>query len=124
MTSPIPSASTPARFPWPRTALTATALAVALGLAACSTPGADSAAAGSSQTAASEEVLFFDDALVHDVSVHFSDADYQAMLASYSDSGDKDWISASVTIDGTTLDNVGLRLKRSEERRVGKECPV
>lgn len=29
----------------------------------------------------------------------------------YSESGDKDWISATVTIDGSTLENVGLRLK-------------
>lgn len=48
---------------------------------------------------------------MHEISVEFSDEDYQAMLAAYSASGDKDWISAAVTIDGTVLEDVGLRLK-------------
>ncbi|MFJ7751008.1 CotH kinase family protein [Arthrobacter sp. NPDC097144] len=91
--------------------MTAVSLAAAVGLAGCSTPGTDAAGVSSADTAASESLPFFDDSTVHDVSVSFSDEEYQAMLAAYSDSGDKDWISASVTIDGTTLENVGLRLK-------------
>lgn len=33
------------------------------------------------------------------------------MLESFSDTGDKNWISADVTIDGVTYENAGLRLK-------------
>ena len=92
-------------FHRPHIVAAATGLTVALALGGCSTPGTtasppDSAAAS-----------FFDDSLVHTISVQFSDEDYQAMLAAYADSGDKDWISATVTIDGSTLENVGLRLK-------------
>ena len=90
---------------WPRSALTAAALALALGIAGCSTAG--SAESGSDNYA----IAFFDDSLVHEIGVEFSDEDYQAMLAAYGDSGGKDWISATVTIDGTRLENVGLRLK-------------
>ena len=33
------------------------------------------------------------------------------MIATFRSSGDKDWITATITIDGVTLKNVGLRLK-------------
>ena len=88
---------------WPHAAATATALAVSLALAGCS--------AGTETASGTESVAFFDDSQVHDVHVEFNDEDYQQMLATYTESGDKDWISATVTIDGTTLQNVGLRLK-------------
>ena len=103
------TARTPAHRPpnrrWPRTALTAVSLTVALGLGACSTTATEQTAQETPATS------FFDDTLVHDISVTFSDEDYQAMLATFTESNDQDWISATVTIDGTTLDNVGLRLK-------------
>lgn len=105
MITPGKSPSTPVSGPrWPRSALTAAALSIALGLGGCG-------AVTSEGSTAENAIAFFDDSVVHEISVEFSDADYQAMLAAYSDSGDKDWISASVTIDGTRLENVGLRLK-------------
>ncbi len=88
---------------WPHAAATATALAVSLALAGCS--------AGTETASGTESVAFFDDSQVHDIHVEFNDEDYQQMLATYTESGDKDWISATVTVDGTTLQNVGLRLK-------------
>ena len=33
------------------------------------------------------------------------------MIETFVDSGDKEWIEATVTIDGTTFERVGLRLK-------------
>ena len=53
----------------------------------------------------------FDSSTVHDISVEFDQSDYDAMIEAYQSTGDKEWISATVTIDGTTYENVGLRLK-------------
>ena len=33
------------------------------------------------------------------------------MIETYQESGDKDWLEATVTIDGETYENVGMRLK-------------
>ncbi len=59
----------------------------------------------------------FDPTTVHEVSVTFDEDDYEAMLATYADSGDKVWIEASVTIDGSTYEQVGLRLKGNSSLR-------
>ncbi|MDQ3449322.1 MAG: CotH kinase family protein [Actinomycetota bacterium] len=53
----------------------------------------------------------FDDAVVHDIEMSFDQDVYDAMIDAYVDSGSKEWITATVTIDGTTLEDVGLRLK-------------
>lgn len=53
----------------------------------------------------------FDTSTVHDVAVTFDQADYDAMIATYEDSGDKDWIEATVVIDGQTYERAGMRLK-------------
>ena len=76
---------------------------LALGLAAC-TPATDA----QSSTALDQ---FFNTEEIHSIDVQFDDADYQEMLESFSDTGDKNWISADVTIDGVTYENAGLRLK-------------
>jgi spore coat protein CotH len=49
--------------------------------------------------------------VVHDITVVFSQADYDAMIESYKSSGDKDWIEATVTVDGVTYAKAGMRLK-------------
>ena len=36
---------------------------------------------------------------------------YDAMIATFRDTGDKEWISATATIDGQTYEEVGIRLK-------------
>ncbi|MFD5092768.1 CotH kinase family protein [Amycolatopsis thailandensis] len=53
----------------------------------------------------------FDTSVAHDVTIHFNEANYQKMLKEYFDSGEKDYLPATVVIDGTTIDNVGIRLK-------------
>ncbi|MGB3685882.1 MAG: CotH kinase family protein [Ornithinimicrobium sp.] len=60
---------------------------------------------------ASSEDDLFDSSLMHTISVDFDQADYDAMIETFTDTGDKDWISATVTLDGTTFEDVGLRLK-------------
>lgn len=62
----------------------------------------------SSQSASSG---FFDTATVHEIAVSFSPEDYDAMIQTYQETGEKEWIESTVTIDGETYDNVGLRLK-------------
>ena len=61
--------------------------------------------------AVTTEVDLFDSSLVHTITVDFDEADYDAMIETFTSTGDKEWISATVTLDGMTYDNVGLRLK-------------
>ncbi|MCC6791896.1 MAG: CotH kinase family protein [Thermomicrobiales bacterium] len=48
---------------------------------------------------------------VHAITVSFAQADYDAMIQAYIDTEEKEWISATVTIDGAVYEQVGLRLK-------------
>jgi len=59
----------------------------------------------------------FDSSVVHAISVEFAQEDYDAMIETYKDSGEKDWIEATVTIDGTTYEDVGMRLKGNSSIR-------
>ena len=53
----------------------------------------------------------FDSSIVHDIEIDFDQGAYDAMIETYETTGEKDWIEATVTIDGTTIENVGVRLK-------------
>ena len=68
---------------------------------------------GDADTASAEatEVDLFDSSVVHAIEVDFDQADYDTMIATFSATSDKEWISATITIDGTTYEDVGLRLK-------------
>jgi len=57
------------------------------------------------------DVDLFDSSVVHTISVDFDQADYDSMIDTFTSTGDKEWISATVTLDGTVYENVGLRLK-------------
>lgn len=63
------------------------------------------------ETNAAVSGVFFDPAVVHDVVATFDEDEYDAMIAAYKDSGDKQWLKAALIIDGQTFDEVGLRLK-------------
>ncbi len=54
---------------------------------------------------------FFDTATVHTLDVSFDQVAYDAMIATFEQTGDKEWIEAAVVIDGIAYDQVGLRLK-------------
>ncbi|BAH52134.1 CotH kinase family protein [Rhodococcus opacus] len=56
-------------------------------------------------------VDFFDTGTSHDVSIEYSQSDYDDMIAAYRDEGEKKWITADITIDGTLVTDVGVRLK-------------
>lgn len=73
-----------------------------------------------------------DDTAVHDIDVSFAEEDYDAMIATFRSTGEKEWISATVTIDGETFEDVGLRLKgnsslqglrQAAEGAAGREDP-
>jgi len=53
----------------------------------------------------------FDAAVVHSIEVSFDEAEYDAAMEAFSDSGEKDFIQADVVIDGTAVQSVGIRLK-------------
>ena len=56
-------------------------------------------------------VPLFDDGHVHEIEFTFDPADYARMIATYQQSGVKDFIEATVKIDGTVIPSVGIRLK-------------
>jgi len=59
----------------------------------------------------------WDSSTVHEISVDYDASDYDAMIQAYLDSGDKEWISATVVIDAVTYENVGLKLKGNSTLR-------
>ncbi len=57
------------------------------------------------------ESTFLDPSVIHDIAASFSQDDYDAMIQAYIDTGDKEWIEATITIDGSTYEQAGMRLK-------------
>ncbi len=90
--------------------------AISLGAAACGSAAAavtEEATATATAAESSETISagFFDSSVVHDIEVDFDTDDLDAIIASYLDTGDKEWMEVTVTIDGTAYENVGMRLK-------------
>jgi spore coat protein CotH len=87
---------------------------------ACSATGGTGETAASTTATAGSDISpaaevdsagLFDSSTVHTVSIQYDEDDYQAMIATFVASGDKEWISATVAIDGTVFENVGIKLK-------------
>ncbi len=53
----------------------------------------------------------------HSISIAFDDADFDTMIATYTDTQEKEWIEATVTIDGVTYEQAGIRLKGNSSLR-------
>lgn len=62
-------------------------------------------------------IALFDHNLVHSVKIQMDDADYQAMLTTYQQTGVKDYFHAAVVIDGVQINDVGIRLKGNASLR-------
>lgn len=98
---------------------------VAAGILTLSLSGCGALEQTQSQTASNQSAptgqadnnTFFNTENIHTIDVAFEDADYQQMLSTYAETGDKEWIEADVTIDGTLIENVGLRLKGNSSLR-------
>ncbi|WP_367147155.1 CotH kinase family protein [Microbacterium proteolyticum] len=82
---------------------------------AVSTDAATSVPTDASSEASTSAVVsgqgFWDQSVVHSLSISYEQDDYDALIAAYIDTGEKEWIEATVVIDGATLENVGLKLK-------------
>ena len=102
-----------------RSAVAAVLTAVALLGAACSSGGSSGSGspAPAARTAGADNVALYDNSVVHDIAVTFDQAAYDEMVDAYVASQDKDWIEATITIDGVTLEKVGMRLKGNSSLR-------
>lgn len=61
--------------------------------------------------AASTTAVDADPAAAVPVAVEYDAGDYESLVAAYIESGERVWIPATVTIAGTTFENVGFRLE-------------
>jgi len=100
---------------------TASLVTLALTVAAvtgCSATGAGTTDASSGEASATTAVgTVWDPTTVHEVSLTLDDNAVAEMLATYAATGEKEWISADLTVDGTTLRDVGVRLKGNSSLR-------
>ncbi|MBU1589048.1 MAG: CotH kinase family protein [Actinobacteria bacterium] len=85
-------------------------------LTACATATPETATTTTTVVDASDST-FWDAGVVHDISIDLADADYQALITACLQTGEKEWATASVTIDGTEFDNVGIKLKGNSTLR-------
>ena len=63
------------------------------------------------------KVDLWDSDVLHTIEVHFDTADYTRMIAAFRSDGSKTYIEADITIDGTKIESVGLRLKGNSTLR-------
>jgi spore coat protein CotH len=56
-------------------------------------------------------VDLFDPSVVHTIEVTFDPAEYEAAIDAFTQDGEKEYIEADVVIDGTLVEQVGIRLK-------------
>ncbi|MDJ0336101.1 CotH kinase family protein [Salinibacterium sp. G-O1] len=89
---------------------------VAASLTACSvstTATTDTSIAPTGVTAA-----LWDSSAVHSIELVVDPAELQGLIDTYLATGDKEWVSATVVIDGQTFTDVGLKLKGNSSLRV------
>ncbi|UYQ78715.1 CotH kinase family protein [Glutamicibacter sp. JL.03c] len=104
----------------PRVMTAVASLSVAaLALAGCT--NAASAQSVVNTEISTETATFFNADSVHEISVTAEPDDITAALKAYAADGTKDWISADITIDGTTFKNVGMKLKGNSTLRGADE---
>ncbi len=77
--------------------------------------GAGSTASGVS--AASSGTGLFTADRVHEVVLDVDDAAFRTALSTFQESGEKTWLEVTVTLDGTTYERAGLRLKGNSTLR-------
>ena len=98
--------------------MAATLSIAAMALAGCSpVPGAQASGGIVNTQVSAETASFFNSDSVHEISVEADEQDVAAALEAYESEQSKEWISATVTIDGTVFQNAGLRLKGNSTLR-------
>lgn len=116
--------TSPFSSPVSRRTLLAGTVAMTVAAASCASAGGmtlpvddaedgtrDSSASSTTTTTDHSGVALWDHAVVHDLSLEFDQTEYDAAIQAYVDSEDKVWIEATVTIDGATYQQAGIRLK-------------
>ncbi|MDN4491017.1 CotH kinase family protein [Demequina sp. SYSU T00068] len=88
---------------------------LALGVSACDASEAESTSAASVDAAAIADV--WDSTVLHTFEVEYEQTDYDALMSAYESAGEKVWIAATVTIDGVTYEDAGLKLKGNSSLR-------
>jgi spore coat protein CotH len=81
----------------------------------CSTGSSSAASAGSSTATAGSGL--FDATQVHDIAFTFDQDAYDKVIDAYLADQSKEWLEATVTIDGTTFEKAGMRLKGNSTLR-------
>jgi len=56
-------------------------------------------------------IYLFDNSVVHEITIGLSQEDYDRMVKTYQETGEKDYFKTYVVIDGVTIPDVGIRLK-------------
>ncbi len=102
--------------------LTATAVVLVAALAGCTAvtradTSTDTGVSASEVAAVQATGDLWDSSVVHDISIDVSDEALTEALETYASTGEKIWIEATVTIDGTTFEAVGLKLKGNSSLR-------
>jgi spore coat protein CotH len=72
---------------------------------------ADVASGATPTSAATVSPSFLSGDTIHDISVEFAQADYDDAIAAYQADQSKEWIAATVTVDGAVYESAGIRLK-------------
>ena len=93
--------------------------ATAISIVALVLTGCDAIEGGQASDAVEPLVLssFWDSSTVHAIDVVFDQSDYDSLIETYRQSGEKVWITATVTIDGVSYENAGFKLKGNSSLR-------
>jgi spore coat protein CotH len=101
-----------------RMAVLATAAMLVLGACGGAAAGATGSVESDGTTSVGADGLYvFDSSSVHTIEVEFDQDDYAELVQTYIDTSEKDWIEATVTIDGATYERAGIRLKGNSSLR-------
>ena len=74
-------------------------------------PATDVVSSDPSDASADGDGELFDPTVIHQVEISFDQEDYDTMIATLADTGDKEWIEVTAVIDGVTYERAGARLK-------------
>ncbi len=91
---------------------------VGASLTACSVTTSATAESTSVVQSDSVATALWDSSVVHTVELVVDPDDLQGVIDTYLASGEKEWVSATVIIDGETFTDVGLKLKGNSSLRV------
>ena len=112
------------RHPRRLTTLTLTAALLLSGCATTSTTGQDSTSVTTASSPAASTALFTA-TQVHTIEVEVEEDVLTQMIQTYLDTGEKEWVTGTVTIDGQTFEDVGIKLKgNSSLRSISTDTPA